>query len=72
MHPFHLFATAQKFGQAKGGGRLPLHPDAEGFHPPVQKIGRVGAKNVSQKRLLLDDDVKLYVKLARKRDIGIE
>ena len=30
------------------------------------------AKRLVEKRLLLEDDLKLYVELARKRDIGIE
>ena len=30
------------------------------------------AMRLAEKRLLLEDDVKLYVELARKRDIGIE
>ena len=37
-------------------------------------VGQVeeAAKRLVEKRLLLEDDVKLYVELARKRDIGIE
>jgi hypothetical protein len=30
------------------------------------------AMRLVDKRLLLEDDVKLYVELARKRDIGID
>ncbi|MCH7822671.1 MAG: hypothetical protein IIA07_11685 [Proteobacteria bacterium] len=41
-------------------------------HEAYVKQVEAAAKRLVEKRLLLEDDVKLYVELARKRDIGIE
>ena len=37
----------------------------------TRAIAEEAAKRLVEKRLLLEDDVKLYVKLARRRDIGL-
>jgi hypothetical protein len=44
------------------------YPDHEAYVKQVE----AAARRLVEKRLLLEDDVKLYVDLARKRDIGIE
>jgi hypothetical protein len=44
------------------------YPNHEAYVKQVEEA----AKRLVAKRLLLEDDVKLYVELARKRDIGIE
>jgi hypothetical protein len=44
------------------------YPNHEAYVQQVEEA----AKRLVEKRLLLEDDVKLYVELARKRDIGIE
>jgi len=36
----------------------------------VKQVEEV-AKRLMEKRLLLEDDIKLYVELAHKRDIGL-
>ena len=41
-------------------------------HEAYVKQVEEAAKRLVEKRLLLEDDVKLYVELARKSDIGIE
>jgi hypothetical protein len=63
--------ATKKERQQRADPRLSIeerYPDHEAYVKQVEQA----ARRLVEKRLLLDDDVKLYVELARNRDIGID
>ena len=68
----HLDIPATKSDRQKSGDpRLSIeerYPSHEAYVKQVE----AAAKRLAEKRLLLEEDVALYVELARSRDIGID
>jgi hypothetical protein len=65
------FSVTQSGGQKSADPRRSIeerYPNHEAYVKQVEEV----AKRLVAKRLLLEDEVKLYVELAPKRDIGIE
>ena len=64
------FPLTKSDRQKSADPRLSIEERYVNHEAYVKQVEEV-AKRLMEKRLLLEDDVKLYVELARKRDIGL-